>query len=92
MEWTDRNYSAEPADAMCHCHVWDWRTEITEGTGNIGSVGNSRDLAAMQARMNTVADDGSISYGGISYGGPQNLAQCGHLICHRGGNPTYVFE
>ena len=51
---------------------------------------------------------------GISYNGPQNLAQCGahvrqlpsaaakrshvalraagHLICHRGGNPTYAFD
>lgn len=83
-EYTDRVYSADPVDAMCHCHVWDWAAGRTHGTGNVGANTDTRDLAPLQALMSAEP--------GISYTGPQNRAQCGHLICHRGTNPTYVFD
>ena len=88
-EWTEREYSAEPADAMCHCHVWDWSADSNgDSSGNIGSIEERAELQQLQARMS----DADGLYHGISYSGPQNLAQCGHLICHRGANPTYVFD
>jgi hypothetical protein len=87
-DWTQRSYSEDPTQAMCHCHIWNWSSDMENdvgSAGNIGSIGAMRtELEVLQARMR---EDELISYSG-----PQNLAQCGHLICHRGANPTYVFD
>jgi hypothetical protein len=103
MEYTERDYSADPTQAMCHCHVAHYREDYHGGSDDersqwwhgadhslLSTVGvvDPTDLSAMQAAMISTNDEGLPDYTGITYGGPQNRAQCGHLVCHRGQNPT----
>ena len=105
MEYAQRDFSEDPTQAMCHCHVSHYREEYHGNPDDedewymwwrgadhslLSTTGvvDPTDLPAMQAAMMATNDDGLPAYTGISYGGPQNRAQCGHLICHRGTNPT----
>ena len=112
---------------LLHSHIYqDWGSDHLENTRDLAALQaimtadyrEGRSLYSKCSRSLCVcrgAPQRSASCAaGISYNGPQNLAQCGkcssppwcrfpkpaswkllhtgHLICHRGGNPTYAFD